>query len=82
MALDYVTEAFAEAQLDGLARIWHARTAIFAASQEFVATYGEGSGSGDSPRLARSHPRRRFLGRTAPLRRAARVVITRFHVRF
>ncbi|MGY6567734.1 MAG: hypothetical protein ACXIVE_01945 [Salinarimonas sp.] len=41
MALGYVTEAFAEAQLDGLDADCMAQAAIFAAFQELVATYGE-----------------------------------------
>ena len=41
MALGYVAEAFAEAQLDGLDADCMAQAAIFAAFQELVATYGE-----------------------------------------
>ena len=41
MALGYVVEAFAEAQLDGLDADCMAQSAIFAAFQELVATYGE-----------------------------------------
>ncbi|MCC5978591.1 MAG: hypothetical protein JJU21_11050 [Salinarimonas sp.] len=41
MALGYVVEAFAEAQLDGLDADCMAQAAIFAAFQELVATYGE-----------------------------------------
>ncbi len=41
VALGYVTEAFAEAQLDGLDADCMAQAAIFAAFQELVATYGE-----------------------------------------
>lgn len=41
MALGYVVEAFAEAQLDGLDADCMAQAAIFAAFQELVTTYGE-----------------------------------------
>jgi hypothetical protein len=41
VALGYVVEAFAEAQLDGLDGDCMAQAAIFAAFQELVATYGE-----------------------------------------
>jgi hypothetical protein len=40
-ALSYVTEAFAEAELDGLDADYMAQAALFAAFQELVATYGE-----------------------------------------
>jgi hypothetical protein len=41
MALSYVTEAFAEAELDGLDADYMAQAALFAAFMELVATYGE-----------------------------------------
>ena len=40
-ALSYVTEAFAEAELDGLDADYMAQAALFAAFIELVATYGE-----------------------------------------
>jgi len=40
-ALSYVTDAFAEAELDGLDADCMAQAALFAAFQELVATYGE-----------------------------------------
>ena len=40
-ALSYVTEAFAEAELDGLDSDYMAQAALFAAFLELVATYGE-----------------------------------------
>jgi len=40
-ALSYVTDAFAEAELDGLGADCMAQAALFAAFQELVATYGE-----------------------------------------
>ena len=40
-ALSYVTEAFAEAELDGLDADYMAQAALFAAFLELVATYGE-----------------------------------------
>ena len=40
-ALSYVTDAFAEAELDGLDGDCMAHAALFAAFQELVATYGE-----------------------------------------
>jgi hypothetical protein len=40
-ALNYVTEAFAEAELDGLDADCMAHAALFAAFAELVATYGE-----------------------------------------
>ena len=40
-ALSYVTEAFAEAELDGLDADYMAQAALFAAFMELVATYGE-----------------------------------------
>ena len=40
-ALSYVTEAFAEAELDGLDSDYMAQAALFAAFMELVATYGE-----------------------------------------
>lgn len=40
-ALSYVTEAFAEAELDGLDSDYMAQAALFAAFHELVATYGE-----------------------------------------
>jgi hypothetical protein len=40
-ALSYVTEAFAEAELDGLDSDYIAQAALFAAFLELVATYGE-----------------------------------------
>lgn len=40
-ALSYVTEAFAEAELDGLDADCMAQAALFAAFTELVATYGE-----------------------------------------
>ena len=40
-ALSYVTEAFAEAELDGLDGDCMAQAALFAAFQELVGTYGE-----------------------------------------
>ena len=40
-ALSYVTEAFAEAELDGLDGDCMAQAALFAAFRELVATYGE-----------------------------------------
>ena len=40
-ALTYVTEAFAEAELDGLDGDCVAQAALFAAFRELVATYGE-----------------------------------------
>jgi hypothetical protein len=40
-ALSYVTEAFAEAELDGLDGDCMAQAALFAAFTELVATYGE-----------------------------------------
>jgi hypothetical protein len=40
-ALSYVTEAFAEAELDGLDGDCMAQAALFAAFMELVATYGE-----------------------------------------
>ena len=40
-ALSYVTEAFAEAELDGLDADYMAHAALFAAFMELVATYGE-----------------------------------------
>ncbi|WP_262031591.1 hypothetical protein [Microvirga sp. Mcv34] len=40
-ALSYVTEAFAEAELDGLDSDCMAQAALFAAFTELVATYGE-----------------------------------------
>jgi len=40
-ALSYVTEAFAEAELDGLDGDCMAQAALFAAFAELVATYGE-----------------------------------------
>jgi hypothetical protein len=40
-ALNYVVEAFVEAQLDGLDADCMAQAALFAAFQELVATYGE-----------------------------------------
>lgn len=46
VALGYVTEAFAEAQLDGLDADCMAQAAIFAAFQELVATYGEEAAAG------------------------------------
>jgi hypothetical protein len=41
VALSYVTEAFAEAELDGLDADYMAQAALFAAFMEMVATYGE-----------------------------------------
>ena len=41
MALSYVTEAFAEAELDGLDGDCMAQAALFAAFTELVTTYGE-----------------------------------------
>jgi hypothetical protein len=40
-ALSYVTEAFAEAELDGLDSDYMAQAALFAAFMELVETYGE-----------------------------------------
>jgi hypothetical protein len=40
-ALSYVTEAFAEAELDGLDSDYMAQAALFAAFHELVAIYGE-----------------------------------------
>jgi hypothetical protein len=40
-ALSYVTDAFAEAELDGLDADCMAQAALFAAFTELVATYGE-----------------------------------------
>jgi len=40
-ALSYVTEAFAEAELDGLDADCMAQAALFAAFMEHVTTYGE-----------------------------------------
>ena len=40
-ALSYVTDAFAEAELDGLDADCMAQAALFAAFVELVATYGE-----------------------------------------
>jgi hypothetical protein len=40
-ALSYVTEAFAEAELDGLDGDCMAQAALFAAFRELVQTYGE-----------------------------------------
>ena len=40
-ALSYVTEAFAEAELDGLDADCMAQAALFAAFKELVETYGE-----------------------------------------
>jgi hypothetical protein len=40
-ALNYVTEAFAEAEMDGLDSDCMAQAALFAAFMELVATYGE-----------------------------------------
>ena len=40
-ALSYVTEAFAEAEFDGLDADCMAQAALFAAFTELVATYGE-----------------------------------------
>ena len=40
-ALSYVTEAFAEAELDGLDADYMAQAALFAAFMELAATYGE-----------------------------------------
>lgn len=40
-ALSYVTDAFAEAELDGLDADCMAQAALFAAFMELVATYGE-----------------------------------------
>jgi hypothetical protein len=40
-ALSYVTEAFAEAELDGFDSDYIAQAALFAAFRELVATYGE-----------------------------------------
>ena len=40
-ALSYVTEAFAEAERDGLDADYMAQAALFAAFMELVATYGE-----------------------------------------
>ena len=40
-ALSYVTEAFAEAELDGLDADCMAQAALFAAFTELVTTYGE-----------------------------------------
>ena len=40
-ALSYVTEAFAEAELDGLDADYMAQAALVAAFHELVATYGE-----------------------------------------
>ena len=40
-ALSYVTEAFAEAEFDGLDSDCMAQAALFAAFMELVATYGE-----------------------------------------
>jgi hypothetical protein len=40
-ALSYLSEAFAEAQLDGLDGDCVAHAALFAAFQELVSTYGE-----------------------------------------
>lgn len=40
-ALSYVTEAFAEAELDGLDADCMVQAALFAAFKELVATYGE-----------------------------------------
>lgn len=40
-ALSYVTEAFAEAELDGLDADCMAQAALFAAFSELVTTYGE-----------------------------------------
>ncbi|HEV2558034.1 MAG TPA: hypothetical protein VGU45_05360 [Microvirga sp.] len=40
-ALSYVTEAFAEAELDGLDADYMAQAALFAAFMELVTTYGE-----------------------------------------
>ncbi|HEX2136394.1 MAG TPA: hypothetical protein VHG30_10910 [Microvirga sp.] len=40
-ALSYVTEAFAEAELDGLDSDYMAQAALFAAFMELVAIYGE-----------------------------------------
>jgi hypothetical protein len=41
MALSYVTEAFAEAELDGLDPDSMVQAALFAAFRELVLTYGE-----------------------------------------
>ncbi|HEX2266152.1 MAG TPA: hypothetical protein VHH14_07695 [Solirubrobacterales bacterium] len=41
LALSYVTEAFAEAELDGLDPDSMVHAALFAAFRELVATYGE-----------------------------------------
>jgi hypothetical protein len=41
LALSYVSEAFAEAELDGLDSDYMAQAALFAAFTELVATYGE-----------------------------------------
>jgi hypothetical protein len=41
VALSYVTEAFAEAELDGLDGDCMAQAALFAAFRELVQTYGE-----------------------------------------
>jgi hypothetical protein len=40
-ALSYVTEAFAEAELDGLDSDYMAQAALFAAFKELVEIYGE-----------------------------------------
>jgi Mg/Co/Ni transporter MgtE len=50
-ALAYVTEAFAEAILDGIEADCFAQAALFAALQELVESYGEDSVAGFAERL-------------------------------
>jgi hypothetical protein len=50
-ALAYVTEAFAEAILDGIDADCFAHAALFAALQELVATFGEEAVAGFTERL-------------------------------
>lgn len=50
-ALAYVTEAFAEAILDGIEADCFAQAALFTALQELVETYGEDSVAGFAEHL-------------------------------
>lgn len=50
-ALAYVTEAFAEAILDGIEADCFAQAALFTALQELVVTYGEDPVAGFAERL-------------------------------
>ena len=62
-----MTEAFAEAEFDGLDADCMAQAALFAAFMELVATYGEDAVAEYAARPRRQDPQRRFFDRAEAL---------------